>query len=166
MPWGNAAAPLLKAQEPAERATSITPAVPLGTHTEKPTPPSPERRDWHIPASEKTRAFQVQVERELENSRLQNPAPQPSKESSPVQSAFSSASQNKPTSTFTTNEYVVNKTTATAATIREQMPPEYKAEPHREDTPPTARMSGAFNSTAAPPDDNKSSQNPEPDYRP
>lgn len=144
-----ATAPPLKAQEPAERTTSITPAAPLGTPTEKPIPPSPERRDWHIPASEKIRAFQVQVEKELENSRLKNPAPQPYKESSPLQSAFTSASQSKPPPTFTTNEYVVNKTTATAATIREQMPPEYKAEPHWEDTPQTARMSGAFNVAAA-----------------
>ncbi|WP_435641774.1 MobQ family relaxase [Micavibrio aeruginosavorus] len=136
--------PPLKAQEPAERTTSITPAAPLGTHTEKPTPPSPERRDWHIPASEKTRGFQVHVERALENSRLQNPVSQPYKESSPLQSAFTTSSQNRPPEKITTNEDVVNKTIATAAIIREKMPPEYKAEPYPEETPPAARMSGAF----------------------
>ena len=84
------------------------------------------------------------MERELENNRLQNPTPEPHKESSPLQSAFTTASQNRPPEKITTNEYVVNKTIATAAIIREKIPPEYKAEPYPEEAPPAARMSGAF----------------------
>ena len=160
-----ATAPPLKAQEPAERTASTIPAVTLRTDTEKPTPPSPERRNWHIPASEKTRAFQVQVEKELENSRLQNPAPQPYKESLPLKSAFSSASQNKLPEKFTTNEDVVNKTTGTAAIIREKMPPEFKAEPYPEETPQAARISGLFNLSAIKTEE-KPVINKEPDYRP
>lgn len=159
-------APPIKAQEPAERTISMNSAAPLKTDIEKPAPSSPERRGWHIPASEKTRSFQEQVERELENSRLQNPVSQPYKESSPLQSAFSSASQNRPPPTFTTNEYVVNKTKVTAATIRERMPPEFKAQPYPEETPQIARRSGAFNKAATPPEGNKPQLKNNPDHQP
>ncbi|MCL4677142.1 MAG: MobA/MobL family protein [Alphaproteobacteria bacterium] len=160
-----ATAPPLKAQEPAERTASIIPTASLRADTEKPALTSAERSDWHIPASEKTRAFQVQVERELENSRLQNPAPQPYKESSPLQNAFSSASQNRPPEKFTTNEDVVNKTTATAAIIREKMPPKFKAEPYPEETPQAVRISGLFNLSAIKTEE-KPIINKKPDYRP
>lgn len=159
------AVPQLKAQEPAERTTNHTPATPLIADTAKTVPPSPERKDWHIPASEKTRAFQVQVLRILESQRQPTPTPQPYKESSPLQSAFSSASQNKPPEKFTTNEAVVNKTTAKAAIIREKMPPEFKAEQYPEETPQAARISGLFNLSAIKTEE-KPLINKEPDYRP
>lgn len=78
---------------------------------------------------------------------------------------FNNVSQNRPAEKFTTNEYVREKVKEEAATIREKIPPEHKAEPYPEDTPKSARMSGAFNRTATPPD-NKPSQNHDPDYRP
>jgi len=158
--------PPSKAQETAERTTSVPTTTPLRTNTDKSAPPSTERKDWLIPASEKTRGFQEHIERELESRKQLNPAPQPDKESSPLQSAFSNASQNRPPEKFTTNNYVREKVREVAATIREKVPPEFKAEPYPDDTPQSARMSGAFNRAAVPPDDNKPSQNHDPDYRP
>ena len=111
---------------------------------EKPAPTSAERKDWLIPASEKTRGLQGHIEKELAN-RGQTPALQPDKEPSPMRNAFNSASQNKPPEKFTTAEYVREKVREEAATIREKMPPEYKAEPYPDNTPKSATMSGAFN---------------------
>lgn len=128
-------------------------------------PPSTERKSWFIPASEKTRALQEHIERELANRRQQTTTPPTDKESSPMRSAFNRASQNRPPEKFTTTEYVREKVREEAATIREKMPPEHKAEPYPEDTPKRARMSGAFNRAAAS-DTDKPSPNHEPDYQP
>lgn len=132
---------------------------------EKPAPPSAEHKDWLIPASEKTRGLQGHIEKELANRGQQTPALQPDKEPSPMRSAFNSVSQNKPPEKFTTTEYVREKVKEEAATVRGQMPPEYKAEPYPEDTPKSAKMSGAFNRAAASNTD-KPSPNHEPDYQP
>ncbi|MFN7114666.1 MAG: MobQ family relaxase [Alphaproteobacteria bacterium] len=112
---------------------------------EKPAPLSTERKDWLIPASEKTRGLQQHIEKELANRGQQTPAPQLDKEPSPMRSAFNSVSQNKPPEKFTTTEYVCERVREEAATIREKMPPEYKAEPYPDNTPKSATMSGAFN---------------------
>lgn len=112
---------------------------------EKPAPPSAERKDWLIPASEKTRDLQEHIEKELANRGPQTPALQPDKEHSPIRSAFNSASQNKPPEKFTTTEYVREKVRKEAATIREKMPPEFKAEPYPDNAPKSSTMSGAFN---------------------
>lgn len=109
------------------------------------------------------RGFQEYIEKELAK---QGHAPQPDKAPSPMRSAFNSASQDKPAEKFTTNDYVREKTRNEAAAAREKMPPEFKAEPYQHDTPKSAKMSGAFNRAATPPDDNNPSQNHGPDYRP
>lgn len=165
--------PLSKTQEPDSRpATITTPATPLKPDTERPaspkstTPPSPERKDWFIPATDKMRGLQEHIEKELANRRPQIYMPQPDRADSPLRSMFNSASQSRPAEKFTTNEYVREKVRIKAATIREEMPPEFKAEPYPDDTPKGAQMSGGFNRAATPPDDNKPSQNPDPDYRP
>jgi hypothetical protein len=121
-----------KAQETDSRlATAATPIKP-GT----------ERKDWLIPATDKTRALQERIDKELA-SRI--PAQQPDKAPSPMRSAFNSASQNKPPEKFTTTEYVREKVRAEAAAIREKMPPEFRAQPYTDNTPKSATMSGAFN---------------------
>lgn len=112
---------------------------------EKPAPPSAKRKDWLIPASEKTRGLQQHIEKELANRGQQTPTLQPDKYSSPMRSAFNSASQNKPPEKFTTTEYVREKVREEAATIREKMPPEFRAEPYPDNTPKSATMSSAFN---------------------
>lgn len=164
--------PSTRTQEPDSRpATITTPATPLKPDTERPTspkstvPPSPERKDWFIPATDKMRGLQEQIEKELANRKQQVYTPQPDRVDSPLRSMFNSASQNKPAEKFTTSEYVREKVRKEAATIREEMPPEFKAEPYPDDTPKSAQMSGGFNRAATPPDDNKPSQNPDPDYR-
>ncbi len=163
--------PPTKTQEPDSRPATISVTTPTKPDTEKPTPrkntapPSPERKDWFIPATDKTRGLQEHIERELANRRVQTHEPPPNKEFSPLRSIFNSASQNRPPEKFTTSEYVREKVREEAATIREKMPPEHKAEPYPEDTPKSAKMSGAFNRAAVPPDD-KPSQNHDPDYRP
>lgn len=120
--------------------------IPLSkADAEKPAPPSAERKDWLIPASEKTRSLQQHIEKELRNRGQQTPAPQLDKEPSPMRSAFNSASQNKPPEKFTTTEYVREKVREEAATIREKMPPEFRAESYTDNTPKSATMSGAFN---------------------
>jgi hypothetical protein len=162
--------PPTKTQEPDSRPATIT--TPLKPDTERPAspknavPPSPERKDWFIPATDKMRGLQEQIEKELANRKQQIYTPQPDRANSPLRSMFNSASQNRPPEKFTTTEYVREKVTEEAATIREEMPPEFKAEPYPDGTPKSTRMSGAFNRAAAPPDDNKPSQNPDPDYRP
>lgn len=157
--------PPSKAQEP-ERTADLVPATPLKSDTEKASLSGPERKEWHIPASEKTRAFQVQVERELEIGRLQNPEPLLNKESSPLQRAFSKVSQNKSPEKIMKNEDVINRTKETAATIRAQMPPEYKAETYVEETKPDARMSGAFNRNAMSQAENEERPARNPEYTP
>jgi len=163
---------LPKTQEPDSRPASVSVTTPTKPDTEKPTPPprntalpSPERKDWFIPATDKTCGLQEQIEKELANRRVQTHEPPPNKDFSPLRSMFNSASQNKPAEKFTTSEYVREKVREEAATIREKMPPEHKAEPYPEDAPKSAKMSGAFNRTAVPQDD-KPSQNHDPDYRP
>ncbi len=149
------AIPLLKPQETAQRPENIPVTA----------PPSPERKDWFIPASEKTRGLQEHIERELANRKQPHPTPQLDKESSPLRSAFNSVSQNKPPEKFTTTEYVREKVREEAATIREEVPPEFKAEPYPEDTPKSAKMSAAFNRATVSNAD-KPSPNHEPDYQP
>lgn len=158
--------PLSKTQETVQRPESIPVTAPPRTSAEKSMPPpSWERKDWFIPASEKTRGLHEHIERELANRKKQNPTPQPDKNSSPLRSAFNGASQNKSPEKFTTTEYMREKVKEEAATIREKMPPEFKAEPYSEDTPKSAKMSGAFNRAAASNTD-KPSPNHEPDYQP
>lgn len=158
---------LSKTQEPDSRPASITtPATPLRPDTEKPASPSTERKDWFIPATEKTQRLQEHIERELANRRPQIYTPQPDRADSPLRSVFNSASQNTQPEKFTTNKYVREKVREEAATIREKMPLEFKAELYPDDIPQSAKMSGGFNRAATPPDDNKPSQNPDPDYRP
>lgn len=141
-------------------------AIPLSeSDAEKPTPPSAERKNWLIPASEKTRGLQEQIERELAHGREQTTTPLSDKASSPIRSAFDRASQNRPPEKFTTTEYVREKVREEAAKIREKIPPEHKAEPYPEDTPKSAKMSGVFNRAAASNTD-KPSANHEPDYQP
>ncbi len=160
------AIPLSKTQETVQRPESIPVTAPPRTSAEKSMPPpSPERKDWFIPASEKTRGLQEHIERELANRKQPHPTPQLDKESSPLRSAFNSVSQNKPPEKFTTTEYVREKVREEAATIREEVPPEFKAEPYPEDTPKSAKMSGAFNRAAASNTD-KPSPNHELDYQP
>lgn len=162
------AIPSTKTQEPDSRPVT----APTKPDTEKPTPakntvpPSPERKDWFIPATDKMRGLQEHIEKELANRRQHIYTPKPDRADSSLRSMFSSASQNRPLEKFTTNEYVREKVRIEAVTIREEMPPEFKAEPYPDDTPKSAQMSGAFNRAATPPDDNKPSQNPDPDYRP
>ncbi len=165
--------PPSKLQQTEQRGASVSTTTPLKTDTEKPAilppkntvPQSAERKDWFIPASEKTRGLHEHIERELANRKQQNPAPRPDKDSSPLRSAFKSASQNKPPEKFTTTEYVREKVKEESAKIREKMPPEYKAESYPEDTPKSAKMSGTFNRAAASNTD-KPSPNHEPDYQP
>lgn len=166
-------APPSKTQETDFRLPTVSAVTPIKPDTGKPVPPSrntappsPERKDWFIPATEKARGFQEHIEKELTNRNQQIHTPQPDRPDSPLRSIFNSASQNKPAEKFTTTEYVREKVKAEAATIREKMPPEFKAEPYSDDKPKSARMSGAFNRAAAPPDDNKPSQNHDPDYEP
>ncbi|PJB72540.1 MAG: hypothetical protein CO093_02750 [Alphaproteobacteria bacterium CG_4_9_14_3_um_filter_47_13] len=111
------------------------------------------------------RGLQEQIEKELANRKQQIYTPQPDRADSPLRSMFNSASQNRPPEKFTTNEYVREKVREEAATIREKMPPEHKAEPYPENTPKSAKMSGAFNRAAPPPGD-KPAQNHDPDYSP
>jgi hypothetical protein len=75
-------------------------------------------------------------------------------------------SQGKPAEKYTTNDYVRQKAKEEAAAARENVPPEFKAEPYQNDTPKAAKMSGAFKRAATPPDDETPSQNHGPDYRP
>ncbi len=165
--------PLSKPQQTEPRGASVSTTTPLKIDAEKPAilppkntaPQSAERKDWLIPASEKTRGLQEHIEKELANRKQQNSTPQPDKGSSPLRSAFNGASQNKQPEKFTTTEYVREKVKEEAATIREKMPPEYKAESYPEDTPKSAKMSGAFN-CAANSDTEKPSPNREPDYQP
>jgi hypothetical protein len=126
-------------------------------------PPSPERKNWFIPATEKMRGFQERIEKELAR---QGHAPQPDKTPSPMRSAFNNASRDRPAEKYTTNDYAREKTKEEAATARENVPPEFKAEPYQDDTPKAAKMSGAFNRAATPPDGETPSQNYGPDYRP
>lgn len=158
--------PSIKTQEPDRPATITTSATPLKPDTARPASPSPERKDWFIPATDKMRGLQEHIEKELANRRPQIYMPQPDRADSPLRSMFNSASQSRPAEKFTINEYVREKVRIEAATIREEMPPEFKAEPYPDDTPKSAQMSGGFNRAATPPDDNKPSQNPDPDYRP
>lgn len=160
------AIPLSKTQETVQRPESIPVTAPPRTSAEKSMPPpSPERKDWFIPASEKTRGLHEHIERERANRKQPNSTPQPDKEFSPLRNAFSSASHNKQPEKFTTTEYVREKVKEEAAIIREKVPPEFKAEPYPEDTPKSAKMSGAFNRAAAGNTD-KPSPNHEPDYQP
>jgi len=135
--------PPSKTQETNSRPATATTPIKPGT----------ERKDWLIPATDKTRALQEHIDRELAN---RIPAAQPDKAPSPMRSAFNSASQNKPPEKFTTTEYVREKVRAEAAAIREKMPPEFKAQPYPDNTPKSATMSGAFN---------RSSQSHQPEQR-
>jgi hypothetical protein len=83
-----------------------------------------------------------------------------------MRSAFNNASRDRPAEKYTTNDYAREKTKEEAATARENVPPEFKAEPYQDDTPKAAKMSGAFNRAATPPDGETPSQNYGPDYRP
>jgi hypothetical protein len=112
------------------------------------------------------RGLHEHIEKELANRKQPTLAPQPDKTPSPLQSIFNNVSQNRPPEKFTTKEYVREKVREEAATIREKMPPDFKAEPYPDETPKSAKMSGAFNRTAAPPDDNNPSQDHTPDYSP
>lgn len=154
--------PSTKTQEPNSRLATVSVTPPPNNTA----PPSPERKDWFIPATDKMHGLQEHIEKELANRRPQIYTPQPDRADSPLRSMFNSASQNKPAEKFTTTEYVREKVRIEASTIRETVPPEFKAEPYPDDTPKSAQMSGGFNRAAAPPDDNKPSQNPDPDYRP
>lgn len=158
--------PPSKEQESAQQPATVPATTPRKANAEKPVlPPSPERKDWFLPASEKTRGLHEHIERELANRKQQNPTPQPDENSSPLRSAFNGASQNESPEKFTTTEYVREKIKEEAATIREKMPPEYKAGSYPEDTPKSTKTSGAFN-RAANSDTEKPSPNREPDYQP
>lgn len=152
-----------KGQEPASLKANADKHSPPSL--EKTTPPNTERKNWFIPALEKTRGLQEHIERELANRRQQTATPTIDKESSPLRSAFNRASRNRPPEKFTTTEYVREKAREEAATIRGEMPPEFKAEPYPEGTPKNAKMSGAFNRAAAS-NTNKPSSNHELDYQP
>ncbi len=124
--------PPSKTQETGSRPATATTPIKPGT----------ERKDWLIPVTDKTRALQERIDKELAS---RTPTAQPGKTPSPMQSAFNSASRNKPPEKFTTTEYVREKVRAEAAAIREKMPPEFKAQPYPDNTPKSATMSGAFN---------------------
>ncbi len=126
------------------KGPDLSPAAPpLKADAEKSAPAQgPERKDWLIPATDKTRALQERIDKELAS---RTSAPHPDKAPSPMRSAFNGASQSKPPEKVTTTEYVREKVKAEAAAIREKMPPEFKAQPYPDSTPKSATMSGAFN---------------------
>ena len=128
------------------------------------TPPSRERKDWFIPANDKMRSFGQHIEHELRAQGHHVEMPDnSSKSDSGLRGAFQSGATSGKKATY---EAVREKTRTEAQDKREDIPPQYKQEPYEPETPKQSKMSGAFNRTAAPPDDDKPSQNPDPDYSP
>lgn len=127
----------------------------------------PEKFTSNEYVREKVRTEATNIREKMPPEFKAQPYPDNTPKSATMSGAFNRASQSHQPEQRTTNEYVREKVREEAATIREKMPPEFKAEPYPESTPKSARMSGAFNNAATSNTNKpKPSQNPEPDFEP
>lgn len=160
----NAQNPVAQTPETKQTLTSDITKEQTATQPLHAKPPSRERKDWFIPANDKMRSFGQNIEYELMVRGHHVKMPDDNgKNDSGLRGVFQSAATSGKKTTY---EAIREKIRTEAQDKREDIPPQYRQEQYEPETPKQSKMSGAFNRTAAPPDDDKPSQNPEPDFEP
>lgn len=107
------------------------------------TTPSREQKDWFIPANDVMRSFQQSIDNELKarGHHVQMPESKPG-----LQGVFIAGTKPEKKAVY---ETVRQKVREEAQEKREEVPPQYKQEPHQSDAPKESKMSGAFNRVSA-----------------
>ncbi|MBK7361500.1 MAG: hypothetical protein IPJ01_04085 [Micavibrio sp.] len=108
--------PALKQEPRTEPATNLT-----------------DRKNWFIPASEKTRPLQESISKAIAEQRREIPAPSPERaDPKTPKGQFQTQAKAEPPPRQTTYEEVRERTRAEAQVKRENIPPQYRAEPYED----------------------------------
>ncbi len=101
-------------------------------------PPNPaDRKNWFIPASEKTNPLQESINKTIAEQRRVIPAPSPERVSpNTLKGQFHTQAKAEPPPRQVTHEEVRERTRAEAQAKRENIPPQYRAEPYEEPKQP------------------------------
>jgi len=112
--------PALKQEPRTEPATNLT-----------------DRKNWFIPASEKTRPLQESISKAIAEQRREIPAPSPERaDPKTPKGQFQTQAKAEPPPRQTTYEEVRERTRAEAQVKRENIPPQYRAEPYEDPKKP------------------------------